>query len=451
MGEQMERSPVLAAPGSKDIGGLLASSTTRASGREAEKIQVLSDEEANELCEKHLPLAYKTAGLYMGRGVAPDEVRSASVAGLFEASRRYDPQRGLFGPYAKHWCKGEIKALFKDAKRHRADRLDSPAFKEDKDGESFLDRFVIDESAPTFTRDLSGLSDKERRIVLGRAAGVSLSETGKALDLSAERVRQLQVSAFSKLRVNDPVKAGDLDARLFCDEYKTCNGNFPNLTHRKGYSRPNHRGWAKAIEDARFAEHGPFKQIDITAYLSGDEKQKWLGLIRNAETTDFRRRTEGSEKRFKVAGSISWKTLKENCANDAVERAQEPTPEEHLDKFLTHHQQERFRFDKRPKIRGGTKVKKPPKKCPPNKAAYLRQPQPRPVQTWRAVELDRHRNEGLRQLNGVPDSYKPKELSKQLDHHRQHASRLAALRGNVPLRNPKGPYGGPVIHSWGRP
>jgi RNA polymerase sigma factor (sigma-70 family) len=437
----------LAAPGSNDIGGLIANT----SGREAEKVQVLSDEEANELCEKYLPLAYRTAGLYMGRGVAPDEVRSASVAGLFEASRRYDPQRGPFGPYARLWCKGEISALFKDAKRHRADRLDSPAFKEDKDGESFLDRFLIDESAPAFTPDLSVLSDKERRIVLGRAAGESLSETGKALDLSAERVRQLQVSAFSKLRVDDPVKVGDLDARLFCDEYKKYGGNFPSLKHRSGYSKPNHRGWAQAII-ARFAEHGPFKQIEITAYLSGDEKQKWTELLRNAETTDFGRRTEGAEKRFKVAGSISWKTLKENCANDAVERAQEPTPEEHLDKFLTHHQLEQFRLDKRPKLRGGTKVKKrPPKKCPPNKAAYLRQPPPRPVQTGRGVELDRHRNEGLRQLNGVPDSYQPKELSKQLHHHRQHAPMLAALRGNVPLRNPKGPCGGPVSHSWGHP
>jgi len=85
----------------------------------------------------------------------------------------------------------------------------------------------------------------------------------------------------------------------------------------------------------------------------------------------------------------------------------------------------------------------------PNKAAYLRQPPPRPV--LRVVQDERHRNEGLRQLNGVPDSNKPKELSKQLHHHCHHAPKLAALRGNVPLRNPKGPYGGPVIHSWGHP
>ena len=41
--------------------------------------------------------------------------------------------------------------------------------------------------------------------------------------------------------------------------------------------------------------------------------------------------------------------------------------------------------------------------------------------------------------------------SRKILHHRTNASRLADLRGNEPLRNPRGPYGGPVIHGWGRP
>jgi hypothetical protein len=63
------------------------------------------------------------------------------------------------------------------------------------------------------------------------------------------------------------------------------------------------------------------------------------------------------------------------------------------------------------------------------------------------VELECHRNEGLRQLNGVPESREPK-LPKNIGHHRIHCHRLADLRGNYPLRNPRGPYGGPVIHAW---
>jgi RNA polymerase sigma factor (sigma-70 family) len=39
--------------------------------------------------------------------------------------------------------------------------------------------------------------------------------------------------------------------------------------------------------------------------------------------------------------------------------------------------------------------------------------------------------------------------SREIIHHRANASRLAALRGNEPIRNARGPYGGPVIHSWG--
>jgi Sigma-70, region 4 len=40
--------------------------------------------------------------------------------------------------------------------------------------------------------------------------------------------------------------------------------------------------------------------------------------------------------------------------------------------------------------------------------------------------------------------------SRELAHHRAKASYLAALRGNAPLRNSRGPYGGPLIHAWGR-
>jgi RNA polymerase sigma factor (sigma-70 family) len=244
MGEQMERSPALAAPGSKNCSGLIASSTITTRGREAGKVQVLSDKEANELCERYLPLAHKTAGLYTGRGVAPDEVRSASVAGLFEASRRYDPLRGPFGPYAKLWCKGEITALFKDANRHRADSLSKPAFEEESDGESFFDRFVADEATPAFTPDLSGLTEKEQRVVLGRAEGETLTEAGRALNLSAERVRQIETRAHNKLRkTKDGYPLGvaprDHEARRFRDEYLACNGKFSALKHRRGYRKPS--------------------------------------------------------------------------------------------------------------------------------------------------------------------------------------------------------------------
>ena len=73
------------------------------------KMQTIS---ANDIC--HSP--YKTAGQYRDRGIDPDELSSASLAGLVLASRKYDPQRGSFGVYAKFWMKGQIRALFKPAR-----------------------------------------------------------------------------------------------------------------------------------------------------------------------------------------------------------------------------------------------------------------------------------------------------------------------------------------------
>src|SRR5262249_38557498 len=48
-------------------------------------------------------------------------------------------------------------------------------------------------------------------------------------------------------------------------------------------------------------------------------------------------------------------------------------------------------------------------------------------------------------------AYREPQASKKLRHHRAHATPLAALRGNAPLRNERGEYGGAVIHDWGVP
>ena len=47
--------------------------------------------------------------------------------------------------------------------------------------------------------------------------------------------------------------------------------------------------------------------------------------------------------------------------------------------------------------------------------------------------------------------YHEPKPSRQLTRHRVLAAPLATMRGGEPLRNPNGPYGGPVIHAWGRP
>jgi RNA polymerase sigma factor (sigma-70 family) len=283
------RNPVWGAPGSNNFAGLIASSTNAKSGSEPQNFQGLSDEDANDLCKRYLPLAYKTAGKYRDRGIDLDELRSAGIAGLVEASRKYDPQRGPFGPYAKSWIKGGITALFKEAKRKHAESLDA-TLPSDRRDDPDKPRTLADKLAyiaPVGALDMHELAEVDRKIIHARDAGETLEEVGKANGLSPEHVRQRETRARKRLK-------GAIAAICISD-----------LTSRG----------------------------DILPF----------------------------------PGRYSW--------GDADFRD-----------------------------------------TPPPKHAY-REPLP----------------------------------SNELRHHRKHAAALAELRGNEPLRNPKGPYGGPVIHSWGRP
>ena len=105
---EVERSPVLAAPSLNDYVSLAATSTNLIVGEEDEDPQA-----ANDLCEKYKPLALKIANDYRDRGIHFEDLRSAAYLGLVSASRKFDPDRGAFGPYARPWIKGEITALFK--------------------------------------------------------------------------------------------------------------------------------------------------------------------------------------------------------------------------------------------------------------------------------------------------------------------------------------------------
>ena len=110
---EREGSPVFAAPGSNDYCGLVASTTNEASRANGGNFQGLSDKEANDLCDEYELLAYKIAKQYRGKGIKLDELKAASLLGLVEASRNFDPNRGVpFGGYAHHRIRGAIKDLF---------------------------------------------------------------------------------------------------------------------------------------------------------------------------------------------------------------------------------------------------------------------------------------------------------------------------------------------------
>jgi RNA polymerase sigma factor (sigma-70 family) len=392
MREPTEGSPELAAPGSNHYSDLILNSTTT-SETKAGTVQVLPDEESNELCEKYLPLAYKTAGLYMGRGVARDELRSASVAGLLEASRRYDPQRGPFGPYARLWCKGEIRALFKPGKDAlgRSSSLNIPAFKDDSDGESFLDRHVTDETTPGLNPDVSGLSEKERRVVSGRACGETLSETGRALSLSAERVRQIEARATDKIRKSDSCVA---------------RGAVNDLVKRRGYRQPSYTLINKFRFGAPFRSNKypgrHYSKAEIEAYKPQEciPPPNTLPPLWAQPSPS----PKPSAPKVKINRNGRWQSL---------ERPGEGSRTEAEAQALI----ETIRLNKDARA-------------------------PIPRQQQQELELELHRNENLRKLHGVPERYEPAP-SKQLERHRKNAAELnrdkSLSRGN-----------GPVIHNWGR-
>jgi len=187
---EIERSPMFAAPGS-EITSL--SNYNNLIGPDDEDIQP-----ANDLSKRYLPLARKIARRYGGRGISDDDLRSAAELGLTLGSRKFDPNRGAFGPYVSLWIKGEITKLFKPSDDALSRNPVSLTLHHNDDERSHQ-RDVADE-APTITPDHSALSERERHIIEARASGETLSEIGKDFGVSAERIRQLQARAVPKIK-----------------------------------------------------------------------------------------------------------------------------------------------------------------------------------------------------------------------------------------------------------
>ena len=117
----------------------------------------------------------------------------SSLAGTDSRSRKFDPDRGAFGPYAKLWIKGELTRFFKptaDAVAFgRSESLSVPAIGDDQ---------AVDETVPAVAPDLSELTEREKTVLVGRSRGETLSELGSELGISQERVRQVEAKATQK-------------------------------------------------------------------------------------------------------------------------------------------------------------------------------------------------------------------------------------------------------------
>ena len=214
MGE-IERSPVLAAPSFHNV--IAPNSTTNKIDEDEDDFQA---DEANNLCKRYIPLALKIASKYRDRGVDFEDLRSAAYLGLVQGSRKFDPSRGAFGPYVEHWIAGSVKALFSGN-----DPLENAVSltAEDEENEESSHQIDIASPPPVIAPDLTVLGDTDRHIVEARNRGETLVEIGTSLGLSAERVRQRQAAAQSRIR-------GDQTSEAIAD--LTTRGKFISSAHQ---------------------------------------------------------------------------------------------------------------------------------------------------------------------------------------------------------------------------
>lgn len=196
-----KRNPVLAAPGSDNYSGLIASTSNQTIGAKATKHQGLSEKEADALCREYKPLVLSEASKQRGKGIEFEELLAAGQLGLARALKKFNPGSGSFGAYARYWIHGEITALFKPTADIYSLKRKSLTILDDNESKSHQ-RDVADESAPAIVLDLSVLSEKDRHIVEARNRGETLSAIGKTLGLSAERIRQREQRARSQIRGN---------------------------------------------------------------------------------------------------------------------------------------------------------------------------------------------------------------------------------------------------------
>ena len=202
------------------------------------------DESARRrLIEHHLGLVVMIARPYRNRGLPLSDLIAEGNLGLLRASEKFDPERGFrFSTYAKWWVRQSIelaltnqsgtvrvpvhvmRALKKQSKaagqfllhdvRHQSNSGDSAQLGE---SQMLVDLVAAPEDEqPEFHLHLTArrkhleaamllLKETERRVLQSRFGladdtGCTLQSVALQLNLSSERVRQIQAEALTKLR-----------------------------------------------------------------------------------------------------------------------------------------------------------------------------------------------------------------------------------------------------------
>lgn len=192
----------------------------------------------NELVRANLRFAAHVARDYVGRGLSFDDLVNAARLGLVEASRRFEPARGIpFLGYAAWWVRKEIlQALASETRVVRIPRaryremlredgpgrvlpilnLDAVRRTDDDDGptvepEPCTERFTPEDAllrsdvATTVLAEVDGLEPRARAVLVRRfglrgAPRETLETIGASMGVSREWVRRIEARALDRLR-----------------------------------------------------------------------------------------------------------------------------------------------------------------------------------------------------------------------------------------------------------
>jgi RNA polymerase sigma-B factor len=144
-----------------------------------------------DLVETHLPLVRALARRHARGGAAYDDLVQAGAVGLVAASRRYDPARGDFAPYATATVQGEMLRFLRD----RATAVRIPRRVQERA------RALRETDAGTplpAAAAAAGISvDEARRALVGAAAPLPLTALdGRASTVAADAIEACEERAF---------------------------------------------------------------------------------------------------------------------------------------------------------------------------------------------------------------------------------------------------------------
>lgn len=143
--------------------------------------------------EKYTPLAKKIAYKYKNYGVPIEDLIQEGLIGLFEASKRFNPEKGSFSTYATYWIKKRIiKVIDEEIQQtERMIRLEDSIYESPKVEENFAFSLNLPLDFPEIEAKILKLYLIEQ---------MPLSEIAKSLNISRERSRYLKEKGLMRLK-----------------------------------------------------------------------------------------------------------------------------------------------------------------------------------------------------------------------------------------------------------